>query len=204
MPGTRSEPGCALPNLFGPGGLSLYPQGAFPHYAHFIGSAQETLNQTLSTSIATQLAVLPIVSPSSGFTYQYDSAAGAFVRSTTSFGPSSYTERAETIGRGKVLFGTSYQRFRFSKIDGIDLHNVPAVFEHVRSCRSRLTRLMSFPRLTTSTSTWTRRFSTVPSDDRPAGCFGSGANRVGALGSQLERPYPPGIRVRLLPLSPPI
>src|SRR5690242_16505582 len=57
--GHGGEPGCVLPNLFGQGGLSLFPQGAFPHYAHFIGSAQDTLNQTLSTSIATQLAVLP-------------------------------------------------------------------------------------------------------------------------------------------------
>jgi hypothetical protein len=56
-------------------------------YAHFIGPAQATINQTLSTAIATQLAILPIISPASGFTYKYDSAACAFVRSTTSFGP---------------------------------------------------------------------------------------------------------------------
>lgn len=128
--GHGGEPGCALPNLFGSTGLSLYPNPGFPHYAHYIGSAQTTLNQTLSTAIATQLAILPIISPSSGFTYQYDSAAGAFVRSTTSFGPI-YAERAETEGRGKLSFGVSYQRFRFSSLDGIDLHNIPAVFSHL-------------------------------------------------------------------------
>jgi hypothetical protein len=84
----------------------------------------------LGTAIATQLAILPIISPASGFTYKYDSGTGAFERSTTTFGPI-YTERAETIGRGKVYFGTSYQRFRFDSLDGIDLHNVPAVFSHV-------------------------------------------------------------------------
>jgi hypothetical protein len=121
-----------LPNLFGPAGLTLYsnPSSSFTHYAHFIGSAQTTLNQTLSSAIATQLSVLPIISPSSGFTYKYDSEAGAFVRTTTSFGPI-YAERAETVGRGKVSFGASYQRFRFSNIDGIDLHKVTAVFSHV-------------------------------------------------------------------------
>src|SRR5581483_11427338 len=31
----------------------------------------------------------------------------------------------------KFSFGTSYQRFRFDSLDGIDLHNVPAVFRHV-------------------------------------------------------------------------
>lgn len=128
--GHTTQPGCVIPNLFGPTGLSLFAQGAFPHYAHFIGAAQDTLNQSLSTSIATQLAILPIISPASGFTYKYDSAAGAFVRSTTSFGPI-YTERAETIGRGKVSFGVSYQRFRFNSLDGVNLHNVPAVFSHL-------------------------------------------------------------------------
>jgi hypothetical protein len=88
------------------------------------------LNETLSTAIATQLAILPLVSPASGFTYKYDSASGGFVRTTTSFGPV-YTERAETIGRGKLSFGLSYQRFRFNSLDGIDLHNIPAVFSHI-------------------------------------------------------------------------
>jgi hypothetical protein len=119
-----------LPNLFGETGLSLYANPTVPHYAHFIGSAQTTLNQTLSSAIATQLAILPIISPSSGFTYKYDREAGAFVRSTTSFGPI-YSERSETVGQGNVSFGTSYQRFRFGNIDGVDLHKVPAVFSHI-------------------------------------------------------------------------
>src|SRR5262249_41123944 len=32
-----------------------------------------------------------------------------------------------------AAFGISYQRFRFSTIDGIDLHNVPAVFRHIEN-----------------------------------------------------------------------
>lgn len=125
-----SEPGCVIPNLFGPQGLTLANNAAFPHYAHFVGSAQETLNQGVGTAIATQLAILPIISPSSGFTFAYDNASGVFVRSTTSFGPI-YSERAETIGKGKVSFGLSYQRFRFGSLDGINIHNIPAVFSHV-------------------------------------------------------------------------
>src|SRR5262249_47196811 len=66
----------------------------------------------------------------SGFTYKYDSESGAFLRSTTSFGPI-YAERSETVGRGNFTFGVSYQRFRFSNIDGIDLHKVPAIFSHI-------------------------------------------------------------------------
>ena len=128
--GHASEPGCVLPSLFGAQGLTLNNSPVFPHYAHFVGSAQETLNQGVGTAIATQLAILPIISPASGFTFAYDSAAGVFTRSTSSFGPI-YTERAETIGRGKMSFGLSYQRFRFGSLDGIDLHKVPAVFTHI-------------------------------------------------------------------------
>jgi len=128
--GRESQPGCVLPNLFGPTGLTLNNNPVFSHFAHYVGPAQTTLNQTLSTAIATQLAILPIISPASGFTYKYDSAAGAFVRTSSSFGPI-YTERAETIGRGKFSFGISYQRFRFGSLDGIDLHKVPAVFSHI-------------------------------------------------------------------------
>ncbi len=127
--GHGSQPGCVLPTLFGENGLTLFNNPVFPHYAHFVGSAQTTLNQTLSTAIATQLAILPIISPSSGFTYEYNSASGAFVRSNTTFGPI-YTERADTIGRGKFYFGMSYQRFRFGSLDGINLHKIPAVFSH--------------------------------------------------------------------------
>ena len=58
--GRTGDPGCVLPNLFGATGLTVYPMSAFPHYAHFLGSAQTTLNQTLSTAIATQLAVLNV------------------------------------------------------------------------------------------------------------------------------------------------
>jgi len=134
----KTDPGCVLPNLFGSGGITLANNPNFTHFAHFIGSAQQTLNQGVGTAIATQLAILPIISPSSGFTFKYDSSAGVFVRSTTSFGPI-YTERAETIGRGKVAFGVSYQRFRFSNLDGINLHNVPAVFTHIPNTGSNET-----------------------------------------------------------------
>src|SRR5215470_17762888 len=44
--GQGGAPGCVLPNLFGPTGLTVFPNPGFPHYAHFIGSAQTTLNQT--------------------------------------------------------------------------------------------------------------------------------------------------------------
>ncbi len=130
--GHEQEPGCVIPSLFGSNGLTLFPNvnPSFSHYAHFTGQAQDTLNTTLTTAIATQLAILPIISPGSGYTFRYDSASGAFVPTSSSFGPI-YTERGQTIGRGRFSFGVSYQRFRFNSLDGIDLHKVPAVFAHI-------------------------------------------------------------------------
>ena len=124
------DPGCVLPNLFGPQGITVFANPTFPHYAHFIGSAQQIMNQTLSSAIGTQLAVLPFISPASGFTYKFDPNLGVFERTTNSFGPI-YSERADTIGKGKVSFGVSYSRFRFGSLDGLNLHAIPAAFTHL-------------------------------------------------------------------------
>ena len=51
------------------------------------------------------------------------------MRSTRSFGPI-LAERGETIGRGKIAFGYTYQFFSFDHLDGVPLTNVPAVFTH--------------------------------------------------------------------------
>jgi hypothetical protein len=130
--GQASKPGCVLPTLFGSNGLTLFNNPQFPHFAHFSGSAVTTLNQTLGSAIATQLVILPLISPSSGFTFKYDPDSDTYTPTSTSFGPV-YAERAETIGRHKVAFGVDYQRFRFSNIDGVDLRNIPAVFAHIKN-----------------------------------------------------------------------
>ena len=72
---------------------------------------------------------MPLPSPASGFTYKFDSATGTFVRSTNSFGPI-LSDRAETIGRGRLAFGFSHQFFSFDHLDGVRLTAVPAVFRH--------------------------------------------------------------------------
>jgi hypothetical protein len=117
---------CAIPNLYGPYGLVLpIPDG---RTAHFDSSFQSNF-MALNAAIATQLTLLPLASPASGFTYTYDPATGVYSRSAQSLGPV-LTERAETIGRHKFFFGGTFQRFRFNKLDGVDLHNFQAVFDH--------------------------------------------------------------------------
>jgi hypothetical protein len=120
-----SKLGCLIPNVYGTTGLTL-PNNF--HRAHFLNDFQSNFTP-LNSAIASQLTLLPIASPASGFTYTFNQAAGVFTRSAQSFGPI-LTERAETLGRGKIFAGVTYQRFGFDKIDGFDLQNFPAVFTH--------------------------------------------------------------------------
>jgi hypothetical protein len=119
----KTSLGCAIPNLYGPHGLAL-PNPTYTD--HFMSSVIANFS-ALNTALATQLTLLPLASPASGFTYEYDPNTGAFKRSAQSLGPV-LTERGETLGRHKFYFGGTFQRFRFDKIDGVPLHNLPAIF----------------------------------------------------------------------------
>ena len=116
---------CAIPNLYGPYGQVL--PNPF-HAAHFNSTFQSNFT-ALDTAIATQITLLPLASPASGFTYKYDPTTGGLTQLKESFGPV-LTERGETIGRHKFYFGATFQRFRFNKLDGTPLHNFRSVFSH--------------------------------------------------------------------------
>jgi hypothetical protein len=116
-----------------PRGIQLTGTGG-GHAGHFtdLSTPSQDYSQNflpLNSAIATQLALLPIPSPASGFVFSYDRAAGVSVPNPRTLGPI-LTERAETIGRGKVSFGAAYQRFRFSTIDSQDLQDLPILFQH--------------------------------------------------------------------------
>jgi hypothetical protein len=117
--------GCLIPNVYGPNGLTL--PNPF-HEAHFENDFQTNFSP-LNASIATELTLLRLASPASGFTYTFDRSAGVYSRTAQSFGPI-LAERAETLGKGKFYAGVAYQYFSFNSIDGIDLGDIPAVFKH--------------------------------------------------------------------------
>ena len=125
--------GLTFKNIFGPNGLVVDSEaplnpGDVGHFAHFNAAFQASFTP-FNTALASQLTAVPLPSPASGFTYQYDAASGAFTRSTQSFGPI-LADRAETIGRRKFSFSFNYQRFTFNSIEGVKLDAVPAVFTH--------------------------------------------------------------------------
>jgi hypothetical protein len=121
-----------IPNLFGGGGLTVDSLRVLPdgstHSGHFNSAFQSEFGQ-FNVALGSQLGSVPLPSPASGFTYEFDSSLGVFQRSTQSFGPL-LGERAETIGRRKLTLGFVTQHFTFDTIEGLDLRAVPAVFTH--------------------------------------------------------------------------
>jgi hypothetical protein len=121
-----------IPNLFGSRGLIVDSEARLPdgstHSAHFNSGFQAQFTQ-FNVSLASQIAAVPLPSPASGFTFTLDPALGVFTRTTQSFG-SILSERAETIGKGRLSMGYSFQRFTFDSLEGVDLDALPAVFTH--------------------------------------------------------------------------
>jgi len=119
-------------DIFGARGLVLNSDDVqldgSTHAAHF-NSAFQSEFRLMNVALTSQLATVPLPSPASGFTYHFDAATGTFIRSTRSFGPI-LADRGETIGRGRIAFGYTYQFFSFDHLDGIPLADVPAVFTH--------------------------------------------------------------------------
>ena len=118
--------------MFGPNGLVLSSDDVqldgSNHAAHFNSSFQSDF-RLMNIALTSQLTAVPLPSPASGFTYKFDPSTGTFVRSTRSFGPI-LADRGETIGRGRVAFGTNLQVFSFDRLDGVSLSDVPAIFRH--------------------------------------------------------------------------
>jgi hypothetical protein len=119
-------------DIFGPNGLVLSSDDVqldgSNHAAHF-NSAFQSEFRLVNIALTSQLAAIPLPSPGSGFTYQFDAGSGTFVRSTRSFGPI-LSERGETIGRGRLAVNFAFQSFSFDHLDGVPLVAVPAVFRH--------------------------------------------------------------------------
>ncbi len=119
-------------DLFGPQGLRVDSEATLPgeqqHSAHFNNDFESNFDK-FTTAMVGQLVTVPIPTPPSGFTYEFDSALGVFKRSSGSFCPI-LSDRAETVGAGRIAFGFAQQHFRFQTIEGLDLDKVPAVFTH--------------------------------------------------------------------------
>jgi hypothetical protein len=82
----------------------------------------------LDAAIASQAGLFPLASPASGIIYTTDPSLQITAPSgTDSFGPVMF-ERGETLHRGKMFLGFTYQNFQFGNMDGVSLKEIPAYF----------------------------------------------------------------------------
>ena len=85
-------------------------------------AAAEAAAVTISRSLLSSLATLPVASSSSAFVYRLNPELGTVERSTRTFGPF-FLERAATGGRGQPSLGLTVQHLTFTSLDGRNLAN---------------------------------------------------------------------------------
>ena len=112
-----------LPDLIG---SSIILDNPF-HEAHFQASGLEA-GESFSRNLVEQLSSVPLASSAGGFTYTLDPALGTLTRTTGTFGPV-FTERAQTIGKGKWNLGLNYLQASYDKIDDLDLQGGRLLFQ---------------------------------------------------------------------------
>jgi hypothetical protein len=79
-----------------------------------------TLAAAISQSVTQEF---PLASVSPAFTYRYNSNLNIFERTTGVPGPL-FSERALTLGQGKLNFSLGYAYVDFTELNGTDLHNL--------------------------------------------------------------------------------
>jgi hypothetical protein len=125
--------------IFGPGQEPLFlagsgdpnnPASLQAHGLHFIPSSNAengALIAFITDALGSSIGRIPIGSTSGGETFRFE--GGAPVRTSTSAGPI-FAERAQTLGRGRVLAGISRTGFRFATLRGVDMRNIDLTFTH--------------------------------------------------------------------------
>src|SRR5690606_39958752 len=106
------------------------PAALRAHGSHFIPSAvgsNGTIIDFLGTSITTNVAQIPVSATSGGITFRFE--GGTPVPTSRSAGPI-FGERAQTLGRGRMLAGANSTGRAFSPLRGVDLHDSRLTFTH--------------------------------------------------------------------------
>src|SRR3954454_10320566 len=109
------------------------PESIRIHGNHFVPAAvasNGTIISFLTNSIGSNVANVPVSATSGGSTFSFE--GGVPVRTSPSAGPI-FGERAQTLGRGRVLAGLSRTGVNFKTIRGVDLSRVRFTFTHANS-----------------------------------------------------------------------
>lgn len=100
------------------------------HGDHFIGAAvgtNSTVINFITEAVGTGLTNIPISAASSGVTFQF--VDGRPVRTATSAGPV-FGERAQTLGRRRLLVGANVTGINYTTIRGRPLRDLNFTFTH--------------------------------------------------------------------------
>jgi hypothetical protein len=103
------------------------------HGNHFVPAAvasNGTVISFLTNSIGSNVANVPVSATSGGSTFSFQ--AGVPTRTSTSAGPV-FGERAQTLGRGRILAGLSRTGVHFKTLRGVDLNHIRFTFTHANS-----------------------------------------------------------------------
>ena len=103
------------------------------HGNHFVPAAvasNGTVISFITNSIGSNVANVPVSATSGGSTFSFE--GGVPVRTSSSAGPI-FAERAQTLGRGRLLVGLARTGVHFKTLRGVDLDNVQFTFTHENS-----------------------------------------------------------------------
>ena len=109
------------------------PESVRIHGNHFVPAAvasNGTVISFLTNSIGSSVANVPVSATSGGSTFSFE--GGVPVRTSTSAGPV-FGERAQTLGRGRVLAGLSRTGVSFKTLRGVELDGLRFTFTHANS-----------------------------------------------------------------------
>lgn len=125
--------------IFGPGQDPLFLAGSGDpnnpislqaHGSHFVpASAAENASVIgfITDALGASVANVPTGSTSGAQTFRFE--AGVPVPTSSSAGPI-FAERAQTLGRGRLLAGISRTAFQFATLRGVDMNNIDLTFTH--------------------------------------------------------------------------
>src|SRR5262245_41468224 len=115
---------------FGSCGQPLCLELGGEHGLHFIPSVTQGEHDMLgflTGSIASSIASLPFPSATSGVTFRFEKAA--LVPTSISAG-AVFAERAQTLGRGRLLTGLNFNRMSMTSLRGVSTRDLTLRFAH--------------------------------------------------------------------------
>lgn len=103
------------------------PGGHGSHFLPAVAAGQTNIVGFITESVARGAANIPISATSSGATYSI--VGGLPVRTSTSAGPI-FTERSQTLGRGRFFLGTNVSGIQYTTLNGVPTDDLRFAFSH--------------------------------------------------------------------------